>query len=173
MKSRTNYQKAMAHTFIYKEHLRFRNRSFVPPEIFQQVLFPPFREETWWMALREIGGEVLDSMTTVSGEKDLFDKRCAPYTLCKSCLTSHCWQVWQKSCIGAQKWSFSELWWLKVHFPKTNILEGAKPPPVQHLFWLHPLFLFVFFWCFDGYRVPFVPFHSGKCTAQSVFTLRL
>ncbi len=39
---------------------------------------------------RQETGEVLDSMTTVSGERDLFDKRCAPYTLCKSCLTSHC-----------------------------------------------------------------------------------
>lgn len=116
-------------------------------------------------------GKVLDSMTTVSGERDLFDKRCAPYTLCKSCLTSHCWQVWQKSCNGAQKRNFSEFWWLKVHFPKTNILEGATLPRYNTSFDFIRCFSLCFW--FDGYLIPYiVPFYSSTFTAPSLFTLR-
>lgn len=102
-------------------------------------------------------------------ERDLFDKRRAPYALCISRLTFLCWQVWQKSCIGAQMWNFSEFWWLKVHRPQTNILVGAKHPTVQHLFWHHLLHLFVF----SLWRTSFVAFVSSRLEGLTVFTLKV
>lgn len=80
-------------------------------------------------------GEVLDSMTT----------------------------VWQKSGVGAQKWNFSEFWWLKVHFPKTNILEGRDLP------WYNTSFDFIcyIFGLMDNMCLLFT---FCACTAPSVFT---